>query len=318
MIAVSAEVEEAIRRGTAVALETSVVAHGLSHPHNVEAARRCANAVRETGAVPAPVAIVAGRIVVGVSDSDLQRLADPSTHPAKAGVRDLAAVCAAKRDAGTTVSATCAVASQVGIRVFATGGIGGVHRRGSPADPLDVSADLPELSRAKVCVVCAGPKVILDVAATAEALEALGVPVLGFGTAEMPAFYTDKSGIKLEHRFDDPAAIVHMLRVHWDELRQNTGVLVCVPPPSPLPQGEIERAVAAALEEALQRRLSGKELTPFLLGAVARATSGRTLAVNLDLLENNARIAARIAMALADTGGRLRLHGDNQRHAPHE
>jgi len=301
MIDVSAEVEEAIRRDTAVALETSVVAHGLPHPHNLEAARRCAKAVRETGAVPAAIAIVAGRIVVGASDSDLQRLADPSARPAKAGVRDLAALCAARRDAGTTVSATCAIASRLGIRMFATGGIGGVHRRASPADPLDVSADLLELSRAAVCVVCAGPKVILDVGATAEALEALGVPVLGFGTAELPAFYTQKSGIRLEHRYDDPAAVAHMLRVHWDELRQSTGVLVCAPPPSPLPHADVERAVAAAIDEADRAGLSGKELTPFLLGAIARATSGRTLAVNLDLLENNARVAAGIALALADS-----------------
>ena len=298
MIEVSAEVEEAIRRGTAVALETSVVAHGLPHPHNLEAARRCAQAVREAGAVPAAVAMIAGRIVVGASDADLQRLADPSARPAKAGVRDLAPLCAAKRDAGTTVSATCAIASQVGIRVFATGGIGGVHRRGSPADPLDVSADLLELSRARVCVVCAGPKIILDLLATFEALEAFGIPVLGFRTAEMPVFYSDRSGIRLEHRFDDPAAIARTLRVHWDELRQNTGVLVCVPPPSPLSHADVERAVAAALEEAGRRRLSGKELTPFLLDAIARATSGRSVTVNLDLLENNARVAARIATTL--------------------
>jgi pseudouridine-5'-phosphate glycosidase len=280
-------------------LETSVVAHGLPHPHNLEAARRCATAVRDAGAVPAAIAIVGGRIVVGASDSDLQRLADASSRPAKAGARDLAPLSAAKRDAGTTVSATCAVASRVGIRVFATGGIGGVHRRSSPSEPLDVSADLLELSRARVCVVCAGPKMILDLGATAEALEALGIPVLGLGTSEMPAFYTDSSGVQLEHRFDDPFGIAHALRLHWDELRQSTGVLVCVPPPSPLPRGEIEGAVAAALEEAARTRLAGKELTPFLLASVARATSGRTLAANLDLLENNARVAARIATALA-------------------
>ncbi len=198
MIAVSEEVREAIRRGAAVALETSVVAQGLPPPHNLEAARRCARAVRESGAVPAAVAVIGGRIVVGATDAELERLADPRLAAAKAGVRDLAAISASGRDAGTTVSATCAVAAQAGIRVFATGGIGGVHRRASPAEPLDVSSDLIELSRRQVCVVCAGPKAILDLPATSEALEALGVPVLGFGTSELPAFFTGSTGILLE------------------------------------------------------------------------------------------------------------------------
>ena len=299
MIELSAEVQEAAARGTAVALETSVVAHGLQPPHNLEAARRCAKAVRDAGAVPAAIAVIGGRIVVGASDADLRRLADPAARPAKAGVRDLAAICAAGRDGGATVSATCAIAAQIGIRVFATGGVGGVHRRVSGSEPLDVSSDLLEMSRQRVCVVCAGPKAILDVRATFEALETLGVPVLGFGTSELPAFYTDSSGIDLEHRFDDAASVARALRVHWDELRQRTGVLLCVPPPSPLPRAEVERAVATALEEAARRNLSGKATTPFLLAAIGNATAGQTLAVNLDLLENNARIAARIAVALA-------------------
>jgi pseudouridylate synthase len=295
VIAVSDEVREALQKGAVVALETSVVAQGLPPPHNLEAARRCARAVRDEGAVPAAVAVVAGRVVVGASDADLERLANPARPVAKAGVRDLAALCAAGRDAGTTVSATCAIAAQVGIRLFSTGGIGGVHRRASPAESLDVSSDLLELSRQPVCVVCAGPKAILDLPATAEALEALGVPLLGFGTSELPAFYTDSSGIRLEHRFDDPAEVARALRAHWDDLRQCSGVLVCTPPPSPLPRAEVERALSAALSEAAQRKVSGKALTPFLLSRLAEATGGRTLEANLDLLENNARLAARIA-----------------------
>ena len=298
MIAISEEVRSAIERGTAVALETSVIAQGLPPPHNLEAARRCARAIREAGAVPAAVAVIGGRIVVGATQAELERLADPERRAAKAGVRDLAAVCAAGRDAGTTVSATCAVAARAGIRVFATGGIGGVHRRVSPSEPLDVSSDLIELSRRQVCVVCAGPKVILDLPATSEALESLGVPVLGFGTSELPAFFTDSSGIRLEHRFDDAASLARALRVHWDELGNGTGALVCIPPPSPLPRAEVERAISTALGEAAQRKLSGKELTPFLLARLAETTAGRTLQSNLDLLENNARKAAEIALAL--------------------
>ena len=298
MIAISEEVRRAIEGGTAVALETSVVAQGLPPPHNLDAARRCARAIRDAGAVPAAVAVIGGRIVVGAMDAELQRLADPALGAAKAGVRDLAALCAAGRDAGTTVSATCAVAARAGIRVFATGGIGGVHRRGAPTDPLDVSSDLLELSRRQVCVVCAGPKVILDLPATMEALEALGVPVLGFGSSELPAFFTDSSGIRLEHRFDDVASVARALRIHWDELGHGSGVLVCVPPPSPLPRAEVERALSAATSEAARRNLAGKELTPFLLARLAEASGGRTVQSNLELLENNARVAGDVAVAL--------------------
>jgi len=298
MIAISEEVRRAIEGGTAVALETSVVAQGLPPPHNLDAARRCARAIRDAGAVPAAVAVIGGRIVVGAMDAELQRLADPALGAAKAGVRDLAALCAAGRDAGTTVSATCAVAARAGIRVFATGGIGGVHRRGAPTDPLDVSSDLLELSRRQVCVVCAGPKVILDLPATVEALEALGVPVLGFGSSELPAFFTDSSGIRLEHRFDDVASVARALRIHWDELGHGSGVLVCVPPPSPLPRAEVERALSAATSEAARRNLAGKELTPFLLARLAEASGGRTVQSNLELLENNARVAGDVAVAL--------------------
>jgi pseudouridine-5'-phosphate glycosidase len=297
---ISAEVSQALReRRPVVALETSVVAQGLPPPHNLEAARRCAEAVRAGGAVPAAIAIIDGRIVVGASDEDLRRLADPGRKPAKAGSRDLAALCASGRDAGTTVSATCLIAERAGIRVFATGGIGGVHRRVDPLEPPDVSSDLLEISRRSVCVVCAGPKVILDLPATAEMLETLGVPVWGFGTSELPAFYTDSSGVALEHRFEDAGAIAQALRVHWDDLGAASGVIVAVPPPSPLPRAEIEAALAAALRAATRRKLPGKEVTPFLLAALADATGGRTRAANLDLLENNARVAADIARALA-------------------
>src|SRR5438105_9750400 len=287
----------ALREGRqVVALETSVVAQGLPPPANLEVARRCAAAVRAEGAVPAAVAVIEGRIVVGASEAQLQRLADPLRKPAKAGSRDLGAVCARGLDAGTTVSATCAVAERAGIRMFATGGIGGVHRRVDAHQPPDVSSDLAEIARRRVCVVCAGPKVILDLPATAELLETLGVPVWGYRTSELPAFFTDASGISLEHRFEDPAAVARALELHWE--LSSSGVVVGVPPPSPLPRAEIETALAAALRAAARRKLPGKEVTPFLLSALADATGGRTRQANLDLLENNARVAAEIAVAL--------------------
>ena len=296
MFVIGEEVASALReRRPVVALETSVVAQGLPPPANLEAARRCAAAVRAHRAVPAAVAVIKGKVVVGASDADLQRLADPANKPLKAGARDLAGVCVARRDAGCTVSATCLIAARLGIRIFATGGIGGVHRRLNPAEVPDVSSDLAEISRRRIAVVCAGPKAILDLPATSEMLESLGVPVWGFRTSELPAFFTDKSGIALEHRFEDAAGAALGLKTHWDVLESATGVVIAVPPPTPLPRGEIEAALADALRDASARRLPGKDVTPFLLNALAEATHGRTQAANLDLLENNARVAAEIA-----------------------
>jgi pseudouridine-5'-phosphate glycosidase len=299
------EVAGALAAGVpVVALETSVVAQGLPPPANVEGARRQAAAVRAAGAVPAHVAVLGGRIVVGATDAELARLADPGRRPAKAAARDLAALVEAGADAGTTVSATAWVASRAGIRVFATGGIGGVHRAaaGPPLAAADVSADLAELARCAVCVVSAGPKAILDVAATAEALESLGIPVLGFGTLELPAFYCDASGVALEHRVDDAAGAARVLRTHWGALGRPEGVLVVVPPPEPVPREVVEAAVAAALADARDRGVRGKGVTPFLLEAVARATGGRARRSNLSLLERNASVAGEIAAALAVPG----------------
>ena len=292
------EVSEAAHEGRVVALESSVIAQGLPAPHNLEVARRCAQAVRDAGAVPAAVAILGGKLIVGASLAELERLADPARKAAKAGVRDLAALLASGADAGTTVSATVVAAALCGIRVFATGGIGGVHRRGAWAEPADVSSDLAEIARRQVCVVSAGPKAILDVAATAEALEALGVPVIGWRTNDLPAFYSAESGVRLEHRVEDAAAAALILRLHWS-LGLHTGVLLAVPPPQALPRAELEAALAPALEEARRLALPGKAVTPFLLAAVARATSGRTLEANVALLVNNARVAGEVAAAYA-------------------
>jgi pseudouridine-5'-phosphate glycosidase len=299
---VAPEVRDALAIGRAVvALETSVVAQGLPPPANLEAARRSAAAVREAGAVPAFVAVLGGCVVVGVAEPDLARLADPGLRAAKAGVRDLAPLLQARRDAGTTVSATIALAARVGIHVFATGGIGGVHRAVPSEDGAlrDVSSDLLEMSRSPVCVVAAGPKVVVDVHATAEELESLGVPVVGFGTSEMPAFYAAQSGVRLEHRVEDAAGAAALLRLHWQALERRQGVLLCVPPPEVIPADRLETALSAALAEARARRLGGKLLTPFLLQALDRATEGGSRAANVALLEQNARVAGQVAVALA-------------------
>jgi pseudouridine-5'-phosphate glycosidase len=257
--------------------------------------------VREAGALPAFVALLEGRVVVGAGEEELVRLADPGVRAAKAGVRDLAALLLAGRDAGTTVSATVAVAAMVGIRVFATGGIGGVHRAAPEDGALrDRSSDLVELARRPVCTVAAGPKVILDVAATAEELESLGVPVVGWRTAELPAFYVARSGVKLEHRVDDAAAVAALLRLHWRGLGRTEGVLLCVAPPEPLPAEVVEGVLAEALAEARARRLAGKLLTPFLLQALDRGTGGAARGANVALLEANARVAGQVAAALVD------------------
>ena len=300
---IAAEVRDALAAGgPVVALESSVVAHGLPPPHNLEAARRCAAAVRRAGAVPAAVAVLGGEIVVGASEAELARLAGPGARPAKAAARDLAALAAEGRDAGTTVSATVAVAARAGIRVLATGGIGGVHRLvpgEAPSPAADVSADLAEIARTPVCVVSAGPKAILDVAATAEALETLGILAVGFRTSELPAFYCDASGVALEHRVDDAAAAARILRLHWGPLHRTEGVLTLVPPPVPIAREVVEAALAAALADAAASGVRGKAVTPFLLEAVARATGGDARAANVALLERNAAVGGEIAAALA-------------------
>ena len=298
LIRISDEVATALRdRRPLVALETSVVAQGLPPPGNLESALRCAKAVRDGGAVPVAIGVIGGVVVVGLSPAELERLGDPARKPAKAGARDLAGLCAHKRDAGTTVSATCAIAGRIGIRVFATGGIGGVHRRLDPLAPADVSADLAEITRRRVCVVCAGPKIILDVPATFEMLETLGIPVWAFRSDELPAFYCT-SGLHADQSLFEPEGVARALRAHWDAFESGTGVVLMVQPPIAMDRAEIEAALQPALREAAERKLPGKEITPFLLSALSRATGGRTQEANLALLEHNAATAAEIARAL--------------------
>jgi pseudouridine-5'-phosphate glycosidase len=297
----SDEVVAALGAGRAVvALESSIVAQGFPRPANRTLAAELHDAVRTAGAVPAMVAVLDGRIRVGLDAAALDRLAaDPAVG--KCSTRDLAFLVAGEASGATTVAATARIAAAAGIAVFATGGIGGVHRRlAGERGPLDVSADLVELSRTAIAVVASGAKSILDLAATLEALEALGVPVVGFRTGEFPAFHTARSGLKLAHRVDDVAALADLVRAQRG-LGLPAALLVCNPPPAAaaLAPAELEEMLRRALVEAASAGVSGGAVTPFLLAALNRLSGGRTQTVNRALALANATLAAELAMALA-------------------
>lgn len=282
-----------------VALESTVISHGLPWPDNLELARKMEATVRAAGAEPATLAVLAGRVHIGLSDSELEHLAT-STTVLKVSRRDFPVAFAQQRDGATTVAGTLIAAHWAGLRVFATGGIGGVHRTAGGQPSTDISADLPELARTPVIVVCAGAKAILDLPATLEWLETHGVPVVGYQTDEFPAFYSRSSGLQLEARADSPEAVAALARALWDS-GLGGGMLVTVPCPAEAarPAEEMERAIALAVPEAEARGLRGKALTPFLLSRIAELTHGASKAANLALLQNNARVAALIAVALA-------------------
>jgi pseudouridine-5'-phosphate glycosidase len=297
MIAVhrSDEVAAALAAGGAVvALESSVICQGLPPPHHLEAARRCEAAVRAQGAVPATIALLDGQLRVGLTTEELERLAG-AKGARKLASRDLAVGALAGATGGTTVSATLLLAEQAGIRVFATGGIGGVHRDA----PEDVSADLYALARHRVAVVCAGAKSILDLPRTLELLETLSVPVLGLRTSLFPEFYATPGVLPLEHTVEDEGQLAGILAAHW--ALGAGGALVVQPCPvaQALPRAEVEAAVESALAAAKTQGVQGKAVTPFLLGRVSAATHGRSLQANLALLEHNAQTAGRLAVALA-------------------
>lgn len=295
----SSEVREARESGRPlVALESSVIAQGLPYPHNLDAARRCEAAVRSAGAIPATLALWEGEVRVGLSDDALQALAAGAMPRMKVGSRDLAIAVARGATGGTTVSATCEIAAAAGIRVFATGGIGGVHR--GFAEHLDVSQDLWALSRFPVAVVCAGAKSVLDLPGTLELLESLAVPVLGVGTHAFPAFFSRDSGLTLEHSVADAQDAARILHARFEALGQG-GALLALPPPeaTAIDAAEIEGHLSAALAAASAAGVSGKDVTPYLLGEIARRTEGRSRIANLALLENNARFAGELAVALA-------------------
>ncbi|MES3035898.1 MAG: pseudouridine-5'-phosphate glycosidase [Gemmatimonadota bacterium] len=297
-------IADALQRGApVVALETSVLSQGLPIPHNAEAATRMVSAVERGGAVAALTAVAAGVATLGLTDAELQRfLARDGVR--KVSARDLAACMVQGRDGATTVAASLTLAHAGGLEVFATGGIGGVHR----GAPFDESADLTALSRTPLVVVCAGAKSILDLPATLERLETLGVPVIGYGTDELPGFFTRGTGLRVPLRADSAAEIAAVARAHW-ALGERSAVLVVQPPPAhaALEQPLIDAAVRAAVAEAEAAGVTGARVTPFLLGAVLAATDGRSLPANLALLEANAALAAEIAVACAALPRRKQL-----------
>ena len=297
-IEIHPEVRDALQAGSAVvALESTVVAHGLPHPKNLEAAERMEAGVRQAGAVPAMIGVLGGRVVVGLSPEGISVLAGDA-EVAKVSSRDLSALVASGRPGATTVAATAFVAARVGIHVMATGGIGGVHRGGETS--LDISADLAEIARTPIAVVCSGAKSILDLERTLEVLETSGVPVVGYRTDEFPAFYAQGSGLRLEHQVDSAEEAARLMAAGRD-LGLPGGIVFCnrAPAESALDGSEVGSLIDAAIRTAEEGGIRGKAVTPFLLEHIGREGGERVLEANLALLADNARVAARIAAAYA-------------------
>tara|TARA_R110002020_G_scaffold14227_19_gene50531 strand:- start:902 stop:1825 length:924 start_codon:yes stop_codon:yes gene_type:complete len=297
-LSISPEVQQALDAGApVVALESTIITHGMPFPQNLDMAHNVEAVIRSHGAVPATIAIMDGKFCVGLAGADLERLARTGGQAAKASRRDVSALLVKREIAGTTVATTMQIAALAGISVFATGGIGGVHR--GAEQTFDISADLAELSRTPVAVVCAGAKSILDIAKTLEVLESNGVPVLGFGTDDFPAFWARQSGFPVDHRFDDVADIAAVIA---NQIALNMGgVLVANPIPvgDELDPAAIEARIAEAIAGAEAEGVSRKALTPFLLKRIFELTDGKSLVANIALVENNAKVAAQIAVALA-------------------
>jgi pseudouridine-5'-phosphate glycosidase len=296
-IDLSKEVKEAMEEGKpVVALESTIISHGMPYPENIETAKTLENIIREHGAIPATIAIINGRIKIGLSEEGLEFMGT-SKEILKASRRDLPVVLAKGLSAATTVSATMICANLAGIKVFVTGGIGGVHR--GAEQTFDISADLQELANTDVAVVCAGAKAILDLSRTLEYLETFGVPVVGFKTWEFPAFYTRESGLKVDYKVDDEIEAAKIIKTKWD-LGLKGGVLIANPIPEEyaLDKAYIDKAIEDALYEAEKRNIKGKEITPFLLDKIKDLTQGKSLKANIELVKNNAHVGAKIAIEL--------------------
>ncbi len=291
------EVAAALAEGKpVVALESTIISHGMPYPQNVETALNVERIVRENGAVPATIAVIGGRLKAGLSPEEIEYFGKKGQSIAKASRRDLAVLCARGEDGATTVTTTMIIAHMAGIKVFATGGIGGVHRGAETT--MDISADLEELGQTPVMVVCAGAKSILDLALTLEYLETKGVPVIGYGTEELPAFYTRKSGFKVDYRMDTPEELAKAFKTQ-NELGFPGGMLVTNPIPEAyaMPLETINNAIDQAIGECNEKGIHGKETTPFLLARVAELTGGDSLSSNIRLVYNNAKVAAQTAAA---------------------
>lgn len=286
--------------GPVVALESSVFAQGLPSPENLETARAMLGAIREEGAVPAAIGVLEGSMVVGLTVAQIEALAS-STNVTKVSRSDLSPVLASGKPGATTVAATIFIAALAGIRVVATGGIGGVHR--NLEKNLDISGDLTELARTPMAIICSGVKSILDLPRTLEVLETLGVPVVGYGTNEFPAFFSRESGLPLCYRVDSATEAAHLMGVQWELGQAGQGMsagIVIANPVSPdfaIPRGEVESWIAEALDSAETGGVRGKDMTPYLLQELARRSAGRTIKANIALLVDNARLAARIAVS---------------------
>ena len=295
---VSPEVQAALAAGKPiVALESTIISHGMPYPKNVETALLVEQTIRDNGAVPATIAVIGGRLKAGLTHEEIEYLGKTGRGVAKASRRDLPALVARKADGATTVATTMIIAHMAGIRIFATGGIGGVHRGAEVT--MDISADLEELAQTPVMVVCAGAKSILDLGLTLEYLETKGVPVIGYGTEELPAFYTRQSGFGVDYRVDSPEELAAMFRAQR-ELDYKGGMLVTNPIPEQysMDKAVIDAAIDRALKEAEAAGVKGKEVTPFLLAKVVELTGGDSLESNIQLVLNNARLAARTAAEL--------------------
>jgi pseudouridine-5'-phosphate glycosidase len=295
-IDINPEITSALAANRAVvALESTVIAHGLPRPQNLETAQRLEQIVRAEGTIPATIAVLDGKLCVGLDQEQLQRIATGDDIK-KLSTRDLAIAVARGWNGATTVASTMWIAHRAGIRVFATGGIGGVHRGSLP----DVSADLPELARTPMIVVCSGAKIVLDLPATREWLETYGITVAGYGCDEMPAFYSRKSGLPIDIRCDSPEEVTRLFRTQR-ELGIESALLVTVPVPvvAEVPEEALEKILDQSLSDAEHSNITGRDLTPFLLARMAALSEGATLRANIALLENNARVAARIASELS-------------------
>lgn len=293
------DVADALRNGQpVVALESTIISHGMPYPTNLEVAQRVEDIIREAGAVPATIGLLDGRIKIGLTAEELLVFAQ-ADDVAKVSTRDLGLVIANGGKGATTVAATMIAAALVGIRVFVTGGLGGVHRGAEQS--YDVSADLTELGRQQVAVVCAGAKAILDLPKTLEVLETGGVPVIGYGTPEFPAFYTRTSGLPLSAKVETPLEAAQAMKSHWD-LGLTSGLVLANPLPeaAALEQDQVEAYIGQALAEADAERIRGKDVTPFLLRRLGELSSGRTLQANIALVENNARLGGQLAVAYAN------------------